>query len=55
MNAHRTIASRTARSLAFALALCATLATLGGIEALAGSGQAAGAQWAQSTSGADQS
>jgi hypothetical protein len=54
MNASRTIASRTARTVAFALALIATLATLGGIDTLAGSEQA-GAQWAQAAAAADQS
>jgi hypothetical protein len=54
MNANRTIASRTARSIAFALALMVTLATLGGIDTLAGSSQPAGAQWAQAATAADQ-
>lgn len=54
MNADRRLSSTTARAVALALALFATLATLGGIDTLA-TGETAGAQWAQAHVSADQS
>jgi hypothetical protein len=58
MNADRRLSSITARAtqrlVALALALLATLATLGGIDTLA-TGETAGAQWAQAHVSADQS
>jgi hypothetical protein len=57
MNADRRLSSTTARAtqrlVALALALFATLATLGGIDTLA-TGETAGAQWVQAQTSADQ-
>jgi hypothetical protein len=52
MNADCRLSSTTARAVALALALFATLATLGGIDTLA-TGETAGAQWAQAQTNVD--